>query len=315
MIRSFFIRLRDTFINSAPVKFLIDKSKRISLPGFRRIPLYDVIEFFAKQVRAIGMKERAAAIAFNFVMAIPPGIIFLFTLIPYLPISKQFENGLYTLIRDIIPGQEHNSPLISFLHDFIRKPRTGLLSVGFVLSLYFSSNAILGIMRSFNKNYPGFIKRTGLQRRGVALRLTVILFVFVFVSVFLLSARGTVLEFFGVKSRGIRNILNSVRWIVIVLLFFACISYIYRHAPAVHKKWRLINPGSILASVLMISCTLLFSYWVNHFSHYNQFYGSIGTVLILMALIYFNSLVLLIGFELNVSITSLQKIADERDKS
>jgi membrane protein len=315
MIRSFFIRLRDTFINSAPVKFLIDKSKRISLPGFRRIPLYDVIEFFAKQVRAIGMKERAAAIAFNFVMAIPPGIIFLFTLIPYLPISKQFENGLYTLIRDIIPGQEHNSPLISFLHDFIRKPRTGLLSIGFVLSLYFSSNAILGIMRSFNKNYPGFIKRTGLQRRGVALRLTVILFVFVFVSVFLLSARGTVLEFFGVKSRGIRNILNSVRWIVIVLLFFACISYIYRHAPAVHKKWRLINPGSILASVLMISCTLLFSYWVNHFSHYNQFYGSIGTVLILMALIYFNSLVLLIGFELNVSITSLQKIADERDKS
>ncbi len=315
MIKSFFIRLKDFIINSAPVRFLVDKSKHISLPGFHRIPLYDVIEFFIQQIRTIGMKERAAAIAFNFVMAIPPAIIFLFTLIPYLPISKQFEYALYSLIRDIIPGQEHNSPMISFLHDFISKPRTGLLSLGFILSIYFSSNAISGIMRSFNKNYPGFVKRTGFQKRIVALRLTLIIFILVFVSVLFLSARGAVLKYFGVKNSEVRNIINGIRWIVIVFLFFACISYIYRHAPAVHKKWRLINPGSILASVLMLLCTFLFSYWVNHFAHYNQFYGSIGTILIVMALIYFNSLVLLVGFELNVSITALQKIANDRNKN
>lgn len=312
---SFFARIKDIIINSAPAKFLVEKSKHILLPGFNGIPLYDVIEFFIEQVRKVGMKERAAAIAFNFVMAIPPAIIFLFTLIPYLPISRQFENALYSLIRDVIPGQEHNSPLISFLHDFIRKPRTGLLSLGFLLSLYFSSNAVLGIMRSFNKNYPGFKKRTGMQRRSVALRLTLILFVLVFVSVLLLVARGAVLEYFGVKNRDVLNVINSVRWVIIILLFFGCISYIYRHAPAVHKKWKLINPGSILASFLMILCTYLFSYWVNHFAHYNQFYGSISTILILMAMIYFNSLVLLIGFELNVSISALQKIAEDRNKN
>jgi membrane protein len=99
---------------------------------------------------------------------------------------------------------------------------------------------------------------------------------------------------------------------IIILLFFASISYIYRHAPAVDKKWRLINPGSILATFLMLLMTLLFSWWVSRFGNFNQLYGSIGTVLIMMVLIFINSLVLLIGFELNVSITSLKKIADER---
>lgn len=309
---SFFTRLINKIIHSGPSRFLVEKSKHIVLPGFNGVPLYSVIEFFIQQVKTVGMKDRAAAIAFNFVMAIPPSIIFLFTLLPYLPVSKQLENALYSLIRDIIPGQNHNSPLINFLHDFIRKPRTGLLSLGFILSLYFSSNAILGIMRSFNKSFPGSKKRTGLQNRGVALRLTMILFMLVFVSALLLIARGAVLDYFGINNREIKNVINGARWIIVILLFFGCISYIYRFAPSVRKKWKLINPGSILATVLMILCTYLFSYWVNHFANYNQFYGSISTILILMAMIYFNSLVLLIGFELNVSITSLQINTEDR---
>ena len=111
------------------------------------------------------------------------------------------------------------------------------------------------------------------------------------------------------------NAITNARWVVIIFLFFASISYIYRHAPAIHKKWRLINPGSILATFLMLLFTFGFTYWVNHFSNYDQLYGAIGTVLILLLLIYFNSLVLLIGFELNVSISTLQKIADERKES
>jgi membrane protein len=99
---------------------------------------------------------------------------------------------------------------------------------------------------------------------------------------------------------------------VIILLFFLCISFIYRHAPAVHKKWKFINPGSILATFMMIAFTMGFSYYVANFGNYNQLYGSIATILMVMLLIYFNSLVLLIGFELNVSISSLRKLADQR---
>ncbi|MDZ4794015.1 MAG: YihY/virulence factor BrkB family protein [Bacteroidota bacterium] len=297
---------------SAPVRIVVAKSKQTFLPGFRGIALYDVIKFFFGQVKTVGMTERASSIAYNFFMAIPPAIIFLFTLIPFLPITRQFQEEMYGLIRDVVPGEKDNAVLISFLQDFINKPRNGLLSLGFILSMFFSSNAMMGIMRSFDKNYIGFRKRTELQKRGTALKITLVLFVIVFVSVLLLISRGAVLQWLGIESRLVRNIILNARWAIIVLLFFACISYIYRHAPAVHKKWRLINPGSILATFLMLLLTALFSWWVGRFGNYNQLYGSIGTVLILMILIFINSLILLIGFELNVSITSLKKIADER---
>jgi membrane protein len=309
---SLFTKIGHRIAATPPARLIIERSKATSLPGFRGIPLYDVVKFFIGQVKTVGMTERASAIAFNFVMAIPPAIIFLFTLIPFLPITQQFQQEMYGLIRDVIPGEKDNSVLINFLQDFINNPRNGLLSLGFVLSVFFSSNAMMGIMRSFDKNYIGFKKRKGLQKRWVALKITMFLFFIVFASVLLLMSRDVVLDALGIESPVVRGIIVNARWLIIILLFFASISYIYRHAPAVDKKWRLINPGSILATVLMLLMTLLFSWWVGRFGNYNEIYGSIGTVLIMMVLIFINSLVLLIGFELNVSITSLKKIADER---
>lgn len=305
-------KILSTVEATAPVAFLIKKSKVTSLPGFNGIAVFDVVNFFIGQVKTIGMTERASAIAFNFVMAIPPAIIFLFTLIPFIPITDAFQQEMFSLIKDVIPGEKDNSVLIKFLEDFINKPRNGLLSLGFLLSLFFSSNAMMGIMRSFDKNYIGFKKRKGLQSRLVALKITMFLYLFVFSSVLLLVARGAVLEWLGITNETVLTAINNLRWLIVILLFFACISYIYRHAPSVHKKWKFINPGSIVATFLMLLLTFLFSWWVSRFGNYNQLYGSIGTVLIIMALIFINSLVLLIGFELNVSISSLKKNADER---
>lgn len=295
-----------------PIAWVLTKSKSTYLPGFGGVPLFDVVNFFIRQVQTIGMTERASAIAFNFVMAIPPAIIFLFTLIPYLPITQSFQLELYSLIRDVIPGEKDNAVLIGFLQDFINNPRNGLLSLGFVLSLYFSSNAMMGIMRSFDKNYAGFTKRKGFSRRVVALKITGLLYLIVFASLGTLIARDVVLKWLGIDNEWIISLIMNLRWFVIVLLFFFCISFIYRHAPSVQKKWRLINPGSILATFLMLLMTLALSWWVSHFAHYNQLYGSIGTVLIIMVLIFINSLILLIGFELNVSIYSLHSQAMER---
>jgi len=307
-------KITDKITSSAPAKFIIRKGKTTSLPGFQGVSIYDVIVFFFGQVKTVGMTERASSIAFNFVMAIPPAIIFLFTLIPFLPITQKIQEELYSLIRDVIPGEKDNATLINFLRDFINNPRNGLLSLGFALSLFFSSNALMGIMRSFDKNYFGFKKRKEFQKRLVALKITLVLFVIVFLSVLLLIGRDIVLEWIGITNETVRNIILNARWIVIVFLFFTCISYIYRHAPAVHEKWRHINPGSILATFLMLLFTFLFSWWVSRFGTYNQLYGSIGTVLILMILIFTNSLVLLIGFELNVSISSLRQQQKEREK-
>lgn len=305
-------QIRRIFITSSPVSFVIRKSKKIILPGFKGIPLFDVVRFLFQQFKKTGLSERAAAIAFNLLLAIPPAVIFLFTLVPYLPISKQFIDQLFVLIREVIPAGKDNSAIINFLEDFINNPRYVLLSFGLVLAFFYSSNAVLGIMRSFDRNYVGFKKRNPVENRLTAIKITVMLFVIVIISVVLLIMQGTVLEWIGIKSWILREIIKAVRWIVIIFLFFASISFIYRDAPAMHKKWKHLNAGSILASFLMMMFTLIFTYWVNNFSNYNKLYGSIGTILILMLLIYFNSFVLLIGFELNVSISALKREVDER---
>lgn len=307
-------QLKRKFLVSAPVSFMIRKSKKILLPGFQGIPLFDVIRFFFLQAQKTGFTERASAIAFNFTMTIPPAVIFLFTLIPYLPISQEFINQMFSLIKDVMPGERNNGGLIKFLSDILNKPRTGLLSTGFLLAMFFSSNAVMGIMRSFDRNYIGFTKRKDFHERMVALRLTFILFILFFISILALIMQGSVLRWLGITNTILIFIIHNLRWVVTILMFFFAISFIYRYAPSVHKRWKLVNPGSILATFLMIIFTAGFSYWVSNFSNYNELYGSISTVLILMLLIYFNSLVLLIGFELNVSITSLKHEVDERNK-
>jgi membrane protein len=308
-------QIKRRILVSAPISFLIRKSKKVLLPGFQGIPLFDVIRFFFLQAKKVGFTERASAIAFNFTMTIPPAVIFLFTLLPYLPIPRNFIEGMFMLIRDVVPGEKNNAGLIKFLQDMLESERTGVLSVGFVLAMFFSSNAVLGIMRSFDKQYIGFIKRKDLHQRWVALRLTFILILLFILCISSLIMQGNVLRWLGIENRILIFIIHNFRWVLIVLLFLMSISFIYRWAPAVHKKWKLFNPGAILATFLTIAFTGGFSWYVSNFSNYNELYGSISTVLILMLLIYFNSLVLLIGFELNVSINSLKHEVDERKKN
>lgn len=299
------------------ISFLIRQSKKISLPGFEGVPLFDVIKFFFKQVRQVGLNERASAIAYNFIMAVPPTCLFLFTLIPHLPFipKKNIREQLHSLIVDVIPARVHNQNVIKFVDGFLDQTRFGLLSFGFILSLFFASNAMMGLMRSFNKNYIGFEKRKGLQNRWAAIKLTTLIFGLVLGCLILLITQGAFLKWIGVVNVGVRDFIKTIRWVFIVGLIFYAYAFIYKYAPATQKRWRLLSPGSILGSALSILATLGFSFFVNNFGRYNALYGSIGTIIVLMILIFINSLALLIGFELNVSIKSLKAIADERQKA
>lgn len=284
-----------------------DGNRKLMLSNLAGYSFAEVFKAFLRQLKKTSLTERAAGISFNIVMAIPPTLIFIFTLIPYLPISKQFINQMFALIRDVVPGEKNNAAIITFLKDFLNKPRNGLLSFGLLLAILFSSNAMMGVLRSFDKNYPGFSKRKMLGKRKVALQLTLICFLLIFVCILLLVAQSAVLKWLGVRGVGLRSILENVRWIFIILLTFYIVSHIYRHGPAVAKKWPLITPGSLFATTLMIIATALVTYYVNHFSNYNSLYGSIGAIFILMSLIYANSLALLMGFELNVTLTQLRQ--------
>ena len=300
----------------APVAFAIRQSKKIYLPGFDGIPLYDVIVFLLKQVKTHGITERASAISYNFVMALPPSLLFLFTLIPNLPfVSKQnITIQLHSFIYDIIPSPVYNREVIKFVDSFIDNSRFGLLSFGLLLSLFFASNAVMGLMRAFNKNYIGFEKRKGLKDRLVALRLTVIIFSLLLGYLILLIMQGAVLELL-VSNPTWRIIVSYARWVLMILLIFLAIGYIFKYAPSVTKRWKIRSPGALVATFLSIVSTLGFSFFVGSFGKYNALYGSIGTIMMVMALIYINSLVLLIGFELNVSIRILKAQSLHRAES
>jgi membrane protein len=307
-------RLERIIITKTPLAFLLRKSQHWYLPGFEGVPLYDVIKFFYRQVKTAGLSERASAIAYNFIMAIPPSFLFLFTLIPSLPFisAKSIKLQLHAIIIDIVPSPVYNKNIIQFIDSFFKSDRIGLLSFGLLLALFFSSNAMMGLMRSFNKNYIGFEKRKGLHNRLVALRLTVLIFGLVLGCLIMLITQSAFLKWLNVTTPFWKDFIFYTRWIFIVALIYYSIAFIYKYAPAVQKKWKLISPGTILATSLSIIATLGFSAFVSNFGRYNALYGSIGTVIMLMALIFINSLVLLIGFELNVSIKSLKLIAEQR---
>jgi len=310
------IKLQRVILNVAPVKYLVNRSKQIIPPGFDGLPLYDVIVFFMQQVKKVGFSERASAVSYNFIMAIPPACLFLFTLIPQLPFvpKRQIKFQLHRLINDMIPAREYNANIISFIDSFLDETRIGLISFGFILLIFFASNGMMGLMRSFNKNYIGFAKRTGLQARWTAIKLTSIIMGLVVACLILLVMQRQMLQWFGIKDNITIIIIRTARWIFIVALVFYAFAFIYKYAPAIQKRWRLVSPGSVLATFLSILSTLVFSAFVNSFGKYNALYGSIGTIIMVMSLLYINSFVLLVGYELNVSIHSIKALADERAK-
>lgn len=311
-------KIRSKILNSKLASFARNKTKRIIIPGFGGVPLYDVIKFFISQMNKVGLNDRAAAISFNFLMAIPAATIFLCTLIPYMPISREITIELLDITKSITPNENTYGLVANFLNDFLNTPRSGLLSIGFIIAVFYASNAIMAIMRSFNRSFYQY-KAKGINERWTAIKLTTVLILLIIVTITLIVLQGEFFRFamdrLDITNYYIRQIIFQIKTIIIILLVLYSIGIIYKYAPAIHKRWKLASPGAIFATFLVILSTFIFSYYVNNFGAYNKVYGSIGTVLILMFLIYINSLILLIGYELNVCIHSLRAIASEPNKS
>ena len=291
------------------------KAKGIYIPGFQHINLYQVIKFLFKQLNTLGLYDRASAISFNLLMALPASFLFLFSIIPYFPRTFKVKKQILSLFKDIAPNSSTYKFILDIINDLLSQ-HVGVFSFGFVLLLFYASNAMTGIIRSFDKsimqNKPFF-----LHQRMRAIRLTIILILLVFASLIVLIGQDQLTSLlragFDINKSTILPYWNTLRWIIIILLLFFGNAFIYKYAPHIKEKWPLASPGALLSTILMLITTFGFSYWVNHFSSYNKIYGSIGTVLIVMTLIYINALILLIGFELNVSIEVLKKEQDQVD--
>lgn len=291
-------------IYSAPVVELTKYTKRVALPGFDGMPIYDVADFFFTGIQRGSIVTRAQSLAFSFFLAIFPAIIFLFSLIPYVPI-QDFQDQLLLLIRNVLPKDAYESTR-GTIEDIIKHQRGGLLSLGFVFALYFTTNGFMALMRGFNSSYHEQEKRSEMKRRGVAFILTVILSVLLIIATALIIFSEITFKFLVkkaiLKSKTQVVLILLGKWIVVIALFFFAISFLYYYAPAVKKKWRFVSAGSTFATILTIILSIGFAFFVNNFGQYNKLYGSIGTLIVILLWIYFNSLILLLGFELNASI-------------
>ncbi|ASU33966.1 YihY/virulence factor BrkB family protein [Mucilaginibacter xinganensis] len=279
-------------------------SKSYILPGFDPLPLYNVIAFFAHEIQESTLLNKASALAFNFMLAFFPATIFLFTLIPYIPI-KNFQGQLLSILSTVLPYNAYMA-FQATIEDIVKIHNGKLLSVGFLSALYFATNGISNLMQAFNRSSLIIEKRSWLKRRRIALSLTIVISIALLAAITLMTAGEAFITLLKShireKSHFWIYLLALSRWVFVIVIFFVTISLLYRYGPANKQKWKFLSTGSIMATILAILTSLGFTYYINNFSSYNKVYGSLGGLIILMLWLYLNSLILLIGFELNASI-------------
>ncbi|HBH49295.1 MAG TPA: hypothetical protein DDX98_11680 [Bacteroidales bacterium] len=291
------------------IQRLIEFMERVSFPGFEKVPIYDVFWFFVNGLKKGALNMRATAIAFNFLLALGPALVFFMAMLPYLPINN-FQENLSAILIDIIP--ENSFIAIEPLLDEVFKRRGGLPIFGLLTSLFFAQKGIHGIIEAFNATYHSLETRSWYRQRMVSVALmfmffalaaissTLFFFSKVLVNSFLLEAEPQPIELQPF-------VFVSSKWLMVIVVTFISISFLYYFGPSRRTKWKFFSAGSTLATLLTIMSSLGFTYFMDHFAQLNKFFGSIGALVALMLWLNFNALSLLIGFELNASINNAQQ--------
>ena len=290
------------------MKKLANFFKKIKPIGFAGLNLYDVAIFFVKGLQEGAITTRASSLAFNFFLAFFPSIIVFFTLIPYIPIIG-FQETLMEILSNILPPSTNNATF-NTLDDIINNQRGGLLSIGFILALYFSTTGMSSLIQAFNSSYHIRENESIIKHQLLSILLTVVISALVFLTIILIIFGKTTITYlvdFQLINQNKIVFLNIAKWIVLIFMLFIGITTIFNIGPAIKSKIKIFSPGAILATLFIILTSIVFSYYIDNFSQYNKIYGSIGTLIIILLWIYFNAIFLLIGFELNASILNAKK--------
>jgi membrane protein len=296
--------LHRVLLKFRPYFLFIEWTKILILPGFSPLPFYTVASFFFQEIGKDELVNKASSLSFNFMLAIFPAIIFLFTLIPYIPIDN-FQDQLMSLIALILPAEAYAAVNTTLL-DIVKNQNSKLLSFGFVFALIFSTNGVHTLMVAFNKSSLIMETRSWFKQRLVAIFLTVLISFALIFGLVIMTIGEYIIDFLKSELRFKDSIwlylLNLGRWLILIIIYFVTIASLYRYGPANAKKWKFFSAGSWMATILAVLTFWGFSYYINNFGTYNKLYGSIGTLIVLMIWLYLNSLVILVGFELNASI-------------
>ncbi len=280
----------------------------VRFPG-TQVTWYDVVGKFIPRIVNYDIDQRATSVAYGFTLALFPLILFLFTLIPYIPIPD-LDTQIMDFLHEFVPEGIYEFAEQT-IRDIVSRPQAGVLSFGFLLALYGATNGMVSLMRSLNMLNGKEDSRSFFQTRGTAVMLMMFMALVLFLSIVLIIVGDAVMNFvtrLEILNSSVTVLgLNLLRYFISFAALTFGVAIIYRFAPDVKLRLRFINFGTILASLLILLSTYGFSFYLSNFSSYNKLYGSIGTIIALMLWLYLLALILIFGYEINVSIQEAKR--------
>lgn len=279
---------------------LVAFSKTIKLPGLEGLSLYDLLELYIYGIVEGAFSYRAGSIAFSFFMALFPFALFILNLIPYIPLEN-FQQDFLTFVEESVPPNTYGAIELILL-DIMNNSYKSLLSTGVIMSMILMSNGVNAIIGGFTSSYHITISRNFFRQYFVALILSVLL------SILLLLAVAVFLSveiFMHVSDYPLLAIIGRNIFMVIMILII--VSILFKFGAKETKKMAFISYGSVFTTLLIALTSYGFGIYVVRFAKYNELYGSIGTLLVIMIYIWINCMILLLGFELNATIYQLKR--------
>ncbi len=297
------------------INWLIKLLQKIKIPGMEGMNIYDLLEMYISGIVKGALTSRAGSIAFSFFIALFPFALFVLTLIPFVPIEG-FQDDFMAFIFKVMPSKDASDAVAHVLNDIANNKYAELLSFGFLLSIFLMTNGVNAILSGFEITYHQIETRTVVRQYIVSLAISLVL------TLFLLITVGVIIfiEFF-VKSLNEQGMVSDtsywvgiLQFLILIVMLYIVISFLYYFGTREGKNISFLSPGSILTIILFMLNFKIFKIYIEKFAQYNQLYGSIGTVLVIMLFIWLNSIILLLGFELNASLLKLHHKHQENKK-
>lgn len=290
------------------IGWIIQTSEKIKLPRMEGMNLYDFLEMYIDGIFKGALTTRASSIAFSFFLALFPFTLFVLTLIPYIHIDN-FQDNFTNFILQSMPSSNAALAIESVINDIAKNKYGELLSFGLLLAMILMTNGVNAIFSGFEYTYHQIETRTVVRQYIVSLLVSLLLVVLLLFTVSILVFLGLVIN--NLNEKGI--VTNAVFWVrfaqylIMIIMVFTGVSILFYFGTKEGRKNSFFSVGTIFTTIFFIIDFIIFGIYLNKFGQYNKLYGSIGTVMVIMLFIWLNSIILLLGFELNTSITRLHK--------
>ena len=294
-------------LNKIPiVKQLVVLTKAIKLKTLEGLSLYDILEMYVLGIFKGAFSYRASAIAFSFFMALFPFALFILNLIPFIPLEN-FQADFLEFVEDGVPPNTYDA-IEMILKDIMGTSHQGLLSSGFILSILLMTNGINAILGGFEMSEHITVTRGFFRQYFISLAISLVLSLILIVTVAAIVIAEVMIQKINIHGY-IADValIEWSRYIFIILMILVTTSVLYKFGAKETSKISFISYGAVFTTILIILSSYIFGVYVEKFARYNELYGSIGTLLVLMVYIWINCMVLLLGFELNATISKLKR--------